>query len=151
MTGRTMKPITVEARLPAPPDEVFAFIADTRNDPQWCSNVETVEVIAGGAITPGTAFRFHQHFDRPGGRRMQFDVDVTIESTEGRSITWVADDRFQLRRITIAVEPAGEDSKVTQTTVATFKSPPGPARWMYPLLAKRTFKRQFAALAARYR
>jgi Polyketide cyclase / dehydrase and lipid transport len=149
MTTR-IKPINVAAHIPASPDDVFALVSDTRNDPSWCSNVESVEVVAGGEIRHGTTFRFHQHLDAPGRKRMQFDVDVTIEDVGDHTITWRVVDRFQERKISLTVVPEGSGSRITQTTEATFHASPGMARWVYPLLARRTFKKQFGDLAAHF-
>jgi uncharacterized protein YndB with AHSA1/START domain len=143
-----VRPVSVSAHIPASPDEVFAFVSDTRNDPLWCDNVETVELVEGTGIELGARFRFHQHLDRPGGERMQFDVDVEVVALGELSITWEAGDRFQRREITLSVEPEGEGSRITQVTRAIFLRPPGLARWVYPRLARRIFKKQFAGLAA---
>ncbi len=148
MPTHPVGPIRVSAHIPAPPDVVFAFVSDTRNDVEWCQNVETVEMVEGDTIRPGALFRFHQHLDRPGGERMQFDVDVeVIEMGEG-SIKWQADDRFQRRDITLTVEADGTGSRITQETRAVFKRKPGIAKWVYPVLARRIFTRQFRDLAA---
>ena len=142
------RPVTVSAQIPAPPDELFAFVSDTRNDPLWCKNVETVDLVEGSKVEPGARFRFHQHLDRPGAGRVQFDVDVEVLEMGERSIRWQAKDRFQIRDITLAVEPHGSGSRITQVTAATFLRPPGMAKWLYPLLARRIFGKQFRDLAA---
>jgi len=46
--------------------------------------------------------------------------------------------------------PDGEGSTVRQTAVAGFRRPPGLARWLYPLLARKTFKDQFERLAQHF-
>jgi hypothetical protein len=143
-----VRPVKVSAHVAADPDELFGFVSDTRNDPQWCENVETVEMVEGDAIRPGAKFRFHQHLDRPGGERLQFDVDVEVIEVGERSIRWRADDRFQTRDITLWVEPDGAGSRITQETAASFKRKPGMTRWLYPALARRIFKKQFEDLAA---
>ena len=146
--GYPARPVSVSAHIPSPPDVVFDFASDTRNDPLWCENVETVDLVGGSGIEVGTRFRFHQHLDRPGAERMQFDVDVEVVAMGERSITWVAKDRFQTREINLAVQPEGNGSRVTQVTRATFHHPPGSRKWLYPLLARRIFGKQFRALAA---
>jgi len=145
-----VRPVEVTADIDAPADVVFAFVSDTRNDPLWCDNVETVEMLAGDRIEVGARFRFHQHLDRPGGQRLQFDVDVEIVGLGEHVITWLATDRFQEREITLRVEPVGQGSRITQVTRASFHRPPGLARWVYPRLARRIFARQFRSLAARF-
>jgi uncharacterized protein YndB with AHSA1/START domain len=148
MASHPVAPVEVSGFVSAPPDQVFAFVADTRNDPLWCPNVETVEMISGEGVAVGTRFRFHQHLDRPGGGRVQFDGEVVVVELGERSIGWSVTDRFQDRLIRLRVEPEGSGSRVTQRTTASFHRPPGPARWVYPFLAPRTFKDQFGRLAA---
>jgi len=114
----------------------------------WCENVETVDLIEGDRVEVGTRFRFHQHLDPPGAERMQFDVDVEVMALGDSSITWVARDRFQTREISLTVEPDGTGSRITQVTKATFLRPPGTRKWLYPLLARRIFRKQFRDLAA---
>jgi hypothetical protein len=129
---------------------VFAFVSDTRKDPLWCPNVETVDQAEGDGVHVGARFRFHQHLDRPRQERMQFDVDVEVIEIGERTITWRATDRFQERLITLRVEPEGSGSKVTQTTRATFHRSPGLARWIYPTLARRIFRDQFRRLSEHF-
>jgi hypothetical protein len=150
MASYSVPPIVVSGPVPAPPETVLPFVADTRNDPLWCSNVEKVEMLTLEPVGVGSKFRFHQHLDRPGGRRMQFDVDVEITGLDDRSVTWRVEDRFQERDINIAVTPTATGSVVTQTTRASFKRSPGMARWVYPFLARRIFKDQLARLAGIY-
>lgn len=150
MTEYRVRPIKVSAHIPAVPDEVFAFVADTRNDPLWCPNVETVELVDGEGVEVGARFRFHQHLDRPGGERMQFDADVEIIGLGDNSITWKTADKYQTREIHLVVEPEGDGSKVTQVTRAIFRRRPGLARFVYPRLARRTFAAQFESLAKHF-
>jgi uncharacterized protein YndB with AHSA1/START domain len=140
--------VKVSARIPVPPDRLFAFVSDTRNDPLWCANVETVDLVEGGGVEVGARFRFHQHLDRPRSDRIEFDADVEIVDVGPGTITWHVTDKFQDRNIQLVVEPDGAGSKVTQITEASFQRPPGLAKWAYPLLARRIFKGQFEQLAA---
>jgi uncharacterized protein YndB with AHSA1/START domain len=146
----TLRPVRASVFVPAPPAVVFAYVSDTRNDPEWCPNVETVELVEGDGVEVGTTFRFHQHLDRPGGERLQFDADLEIIAIDGQSITWQANDRFQTRRIELTVSPEGSGSRVSQVTTATFHRSPGLARWVYPRLARGVFRHQFANLARHF-
>lgn len=150
MTAYPVRPVRASASIPAPADEVLRFVTDTRNDPLWCDNVETVELLTPEPIGVGSRFRFHQHLERPSGSRVQFDVDVEVISLTDRSVGWKTDDRFQERTITISVESDDSGSRVTQVTEAVFKRPPGLARWVYPSLARRAFEKQFARLAEHF-
>lgn len=147
--GFPARPVTVSMYIPADPDTVFAFVADTRNDPEWCPNVTDVEQTTGDGVAVGSRFTFHQVVEAR-GRSLESDVEVEVTGLDRHSIGWRVDDRFQTREVNLRVDPDGEGSKVTQTTTATFKRKPGVAKWVYPMLAKRTFKDQFARLAAHF-
>lgn len=150
MANHPVSPVTVSAHIPTAPDPLFAFVSDTRNDPAWCPNVETVDQVEGGGVEVGARFRFHQHLDRPRTERIEFDVDVEILELGDRSIVWRATDRFQERLIRLTVEAEGSGSRITQVTTASFHRPPGLVKWLYPFLARRIFKEQFESLAARF-
>jgi len=144
-----VRPVTVSVFVPAQPDEVFAYVSDTRNDPEWCPNVTDVEQVAGNGVSVGSRFRFHQSVEMR-GRRLDSDVEVGVLSVGENGIAWEVEDRFQMRHVVLRVEPADGGSTVTQETTATFKRKPGLAKWLYPMLARRTFRDQFASLAERF-
>lgn len=150
VANHPLRPVKVSAHIATPPDQLFELVSDTRNDPLWCPNVETVEMVAGSGVEVGTRFRFHQHLDRPRAERIEFDVDLEVIAIGDHSITWRASDKFQDREIRLSVEPEGEGSRITQVTTASFHRPPGLAKWVYPLLARRTFKKQFEQLSAQF-
>lgn len=142
-----IKPVKVSQFVPAPPETVFAFVADTRNDPVWCPNVTEVLQLSGDGVAKGSRFRFHQTVSA-GGRTFESDVDVEVLDMTSNAITWRIEDKFQERTVTLRVEPSGEGSIVTQITEAGFRRKPDfLTRTMYPTLAKRTFKDQFERLA----
>ena len=145
-----VRPVTCDAIIPAPPEMVLDFVADTRNDPLWCPNVESAELVSGDGVSVGSVFRYHQHLDSPGTKRTQFDGGVTIVDRTDDSITWRVTDRFQDRDIRVTVERHGEGTRITQVTSAAFKRPPGIARWGYPLLARRVLRDQFRSLARHF-
>ena len=53
--------------------QVFAFFADAENDPQWRSGVK--EIKRQGELGIGT--RYHQRVNRPAGRAITADIEVT--------------------------------------------------------------------------
>jgi len=150
MPKHSVRPIRVTTHVAAAPEEVFAFVSDTRNDPLWCPNVERVELVEGEGVAVGTKFRFHQHLDPPGRERIHFDAELEVIEFGDNSITWLASDKFQTREINLMVEPDADGSKVTQVTKATFHRSPGLARFVYPRLARRIFGEQFEHLAAHF-
>ncbi|HUG32263.1 MAG TPA: SRPBCC family protein [Acidimicrobiia bacterium] len=144
------RPVTASTNVSARPDEVFGYMADTRNDPEWCPNVTNARLVAGNGVELGARFEFHQRVEAQ-GRELTSDVTVEIVELGERHIRWRVEDRFQVRDVLLRVEPNGHGSVVTQTTTAAFKRKPGLARWwLYPMLARRTFKDQFRHLAERF-
>lgn len=145
-----VRPVTANAIIHADPKTVLDYVADTRNDPEWCPNVESAELISGDGAEVGSVFRYHQHLDTPGAKRAQFDGETTIVERTDTSIRWKVTDRFQERDVTVTVEPHPAGTKITQVTKAAFHRPPGIARWGYPLLAKRALSAQFDSLVRRF-
>jgi carbon monoxide dehydrogenase subunit G len=150
MSSYPVRPVTVSEHIPAPAPDVLAFVSDTRNDPAWCPNVDSVEMTSTGPIATGSTFRYTQHLDQPGRGRVTFDGDVEVVALDDRSITWRVTDKFQERAITCVVEPDGAGSRVTQTTEAAFRRSPGMARWLYPVMARRTLRDQLRHLRAHF-
>lgn len=149
MATSSVRPVNVSCQIPADPSDVLAFVADTRNDPLWCPNVSNVTQVEDDGVALGARFRFHQTVEA-GGRKLESDVDVEVVGLTEDSVSWRVEDRFQIRDVTLTVEPHGNGTKVRQNTVATFKKPPGLARWLYPLLARKTFRDQFSRLAEHF-
>lgn len=146
MSKHPVRPVTVSEHIPAPATDVLAFISDTRNDPQWCPNVDSAEMTSDGSIAVGSTFRYTQHLARPGTEPITFDGDVEVVALDDRSITWQVTDKFQERTITCVVEPDADGSEVTQTTRAVFHRSPGVGRWLYPFMARRTLRDQLRHL-----
>lgn len=57
-----------------PPAAVFAFFADSENDPKWRPLVQ--EITRNGPIGPGMTYR--QRITGPGGRGVPSDFEVTV-------------------------------------------------------------------------
>jgi uncharacterized protein YndB with AHSA1/START domain len=64
-------------------DEVFAFLADPENDPQWRSGVLDLKHVSGR----GVGARYAQGVKGPGGRRIPADIEIT-EFEPGQSIAF---------------------------------------------------------------
>lgn len=146
-----VRPVTVEGVVPASPDVVFAYVSDTRNDPEWCPNVGEVSQTVGDRVEVGARFEFDQTVEAR-GRTMDSKVALEVLAVADRTISWKAEDRFQVREISLAVVPHAEGSKVIQRTAAQFKRKPSfTVKALYPVLAKRTFADQFSRLADHFR
>lgn len=63
--------VTTIDRTPA---EVFAFLSNAENDPQWRSGVLDIARVSGDG---GTGTRYRQGVKGPMGRRIPADVEIT--------------------------------------------------------------------------
>jgi hypothetical protein len=150
MATAPVRPVNVSHQIPAHPADVLSLVADTRNDPLWCPNVTNVTQTEGAGVAVGSQFRFHQTVET-GGKTLESDVDVEVVGLTEDSVRWRVEDRFQVRDVTVTIEPDGDGTRVRQQTLATFKKDPGLiTRWLYPLLARKTFRDQFTRLAEHY-
>ena len=66
-----------------PPDDVFEFLANPENDPQWRSGVIDLKRVSGYGI----GARYAQGVKGPGGRRIPADIEIT-ELTPGETIAF---------------------------------------------------------------
>ncbi len=66
--------------IASPPDEVFAFFTDPRNDQRWRSHVK--EVAVEGTVREGS--KVHQVVAGPGGRGIPADLEVTAYEPPSR-------------------------------------------------------------------
>ena len=67
---------TIEINRPVA--EVFAFLADAENDPQWRTAVK--EIKRDGPLAVGA--RYHQRVAGPGGRPVPADIELTTYQPE---------------------------------------------------------------------
>lgn len=125
------------------PQEVWTFIADTRNDPQWCDKVDSVEQIAGDG--PGGEARYRV-LHRPIRRRKAKALAVTVEEYEPpRQLRLREEDDDAVFEVTYRLEGAGEGTALTQIDEIEWKIPfPGPQ--IGKIMVGRDIERQFAAL-----
>jgi uncharacterized membrane protein len=66
-----------------PRDDVFAFLADFENDPQWRTGVLDLKLVSGSGI----GARYAQGVKGPGGRRIHADIEIT-ELTPSETIAF---------------------------------------------------------------
>ena len=72
-----------EILINRPRDDVFAFLADPENDPQWRSGVLDLTRVSGH----GVGARYAQGVKGPGGRRIAADIEIT-ELTPSQTIAF---------------------------------------------------------------
>lgn len=58
-----------------PVEDVFAFVTDPANDPQWRNNVEISEITSEGPLGVGSTIRYISKFL---GRELDFTAEVTV-------------------------------------------------------------------------
>ncbi|HEV8688560.1 MAG TPA: SRPBCC family protein [Gaiellaceae bacterium] len=63
-----------ETTIARPPAEVFAFLANAANDPQWRAGVLDIARVSGDG---GAGTRYRQGVKGPLGRRIPADVEIT--------------------------------------------------------------------------
>jgi hypothetical protein len=116
-----------------PIEEVFAFVADSRNDPRWCPRVVTCEQVEGEGPQLGARYEaFHRpSLQRPHLRRIhvqEFDHPRLIRSRQ--------EDNVAVFTITYQLEPAGTGTRLAQRDEIEWRIPR-----RYVPLAKRIVRR----------
>lgn len=69
-------------KIDRPAGEVFSYVADSRNDPEWCPPVLEVEQTAGTGPEAGATYRY---VAKPGPRKLQGYIEITAMTTDERA------------------------------------------------------------------
>jgi uncharacterized protein YndB with AHSA1/START domain len=69
-----------------PPEAVWEYVADARNDPRWCHKVDSVEQVAGDGPGPGAKYRV-LHRPRPRKQAVELSMEV-LEFDPPRRLRW---------------------------------------------------------------
>jgi uncharacterized protein YndB with AHSA1/START domain len=127
-----------------PPEEVFAFVADARNDPRWCSTVVSCEQLAGDG--PGTGARYEaRHKPTPVHRVMPRSIEV-VEYAPPRLMRWRQEDSNGVFLIAYEVEPVAAGARLTQRDTIEWKVPGPVASVAERLFVRRHIGEQMADL-----
>ena len=95
-----------------PPEEVFAFVSDPRNDVEWCRRWCPVEALDPAAAGPGARYRV---LHRPIPLRPPREMDHSIVDWDPpRRIVWREDDGHDELIVTYTLEPASAGTRFTQ-------------------------------------
>jgi uncharacterized protein YndB with AHSA1/START domain len=92
-----------------PPDEVFAFLADPRNDPRWCNRVRSVEAVGEGE------YRVMHKPLRIQPRPYELHVRL-VASDPPRHIRWEERDRDGTLVVDYVLVPRAGGTRFTQRT-----------------------------------
>jgi uncharacterized protein YndB with AHSA1/START domain len=129
-----------------PAQEIWEYVADPRNDPQWCDKVRSVEQVEGEG--PGSGARYAV-MHRPIPMKRAKELAVTVEEFDPPSRMRIREeDDDGVFDVTYELEPAGDGTRLTQRDRIEWKIP----RFQQPLarrLVTRDVANQLAALKRR--
>jgi uncharacterized protein YndB with AHSA1/START domain len=127
-----------------PASEVFAFLADARNDPRWCATVVSCEQEAGDGPGPDARYLAH-HKPTPFHRVMPRSLEV-VAYEPPRLVRWRQEDANGVFHITYEVESAGDGARFTQRDTIEWKVPRPAGRLAERLFVRRHIGEQMADL-----
>jgi uncharacterized protein YndB with AHSA1/START domain len=111
-----------------PVEEVFAYLADARNDPEWCPKVISVEQVAGDGPGPGARYRV-VHKPVPGRAAREMD-HVCLSWRPPSAIEWREQDGVDVLVVTYSLEDLDGITRLTQRSDAELGAP----RVLHPLM-----------------
>lgn len=109
--------INHEEIIDRPAADVFAFIADPTNDPQWCPPVLAAEQIKG--VSPQAGARYRQTV-KPGPKELTNTLEIT-EYRPNRRMAWRGHNRMAEFHGRYDVEPANEGARVFMSSSLKLK------------------------------
>ncbi len=135
--------IGASIEIARPAEEVWALIADPRNDPQWCDHVISVEQVAGDG--PELDARYdvvHRPIRLRGPKSLSMAV---TEYEPPRRMGLREEDDDAIFEVTYELAKSGAGTRLTQTDDIEWKIPfPGPQ--IGRLWVNRGIRYQLAAL-----
>jgi uncharacterized membrane protein len=111
-----MAPVEIvrSVEIDRPAAEVFAFVADARNDPRWCPKVRSVEQVDSDRFAV-------VHKPVPGKPERRLDMTrVSMEAP--RRIEWLEEDGVDVFRVTYELEDTPGGTRLTQRSRADLGS-----------------------------
>src|SRR5262245_7117927 len=122
---------SAEVVIDRPPDEVFAFIADARNRPQWDRSVDGEDLTSPEPVGVGSTVRTTM---TSMGRELEWSWRITDHQPPARQRIESTDGPFPMS-LAWDLEPAGAG---TRARFAITGQPGGVMRLMQPLIARNT-------------
>ena len=126
-----------------PVDEVWAYIADPRNDPRWCDKVVSVDQVTGEGPGPDASYRV---LHRPMRLKKPKDLVLTVEEFDPPRLMRMRDeDDDGVFNVTYELEPVGQGTRLTQRDQIEWRIP----RFQRPIarrMVSRDIGHQFSAL-----
>ena len=104
-----------EIEIARPVDEVYAFVADARNDVRWCHKVQSVARVDDDRYEV-----VHKPVPLRPARRMDMR---RVRSEPPRLIEWLEDDGHDVFRVTYELEPTSAGTRFRQRSDADVAVP----------------------------
>lgn len=113
-TGEPARPMRIEktVTIARSVGEVWEFIADARNDPQWCDKVVSVEQLAGQGPGPDASYRV-MHRPRPFKPAVALTMDV-VEFGPPSRLRWREEDADAVFDVLYELEPTASGTVLKQ-------------------------------------
>lgn len=127
-----------------PVEEVFAFVADARNDPRWCATVVACEQRAGEGPGPGARYEA-RHKPTPFHRVMPRAIDV-LDYDAPRLMRSRQEDDNGVFTITYEVAAAGGGARLVQHDDIDWKIARGLVPFVERAFVRRHIGEQMTAL-----
>ena len=109
-------------------DDVFAYVADPRNDPEWCPKVLSVADTSGSG--PGPSARYDVvHWPVPVLSRRHMNY-VCLGWEPPNRIDWREDDSTDVLHVTYMLDDLGQSTRMTQRSRPELAAP----RVLHPLM-----------------
>ena len=126
-----------------PPAELWAFVADLRNDHRWCPKVQSVEQVEGDGPGPDASYRV---IHRPIRLKKPKPLAVTVEEFEPpQRMRMREEDDDAVFEVTYELPPAEGGPLLTQRDQIAWKIP----KFQLPLarrMVSRDIENQLSAL-----
>jgi uncharacterized protein YndB with AHSA1/START domain len=126
-----------------PVEAIWEFVADGRNDPQWCAKVVSVEQLAGQGPGPDARYRV-MHRPRPFRPPVELIVDVA-EFHPPRRLRWREEDHDAVFNVLYDLEPTPSGTRMKQVDEIEWKIGKA-ALPIARLIVSRDMGRQFRTL-----
>jgi uncharacterized protein YndB with AHSA1/START domain len=129
--------------IESPAEKVWEYIADGRNDPQWCDKVISVQQVTGDDPGPDAGYRV---VHRPIRLKKPKELAVTVEEFDPpRRMRLREEDDDGVFSVTYDLEPVGNGTRLTQRDQIEWKIP----RFQLPIarrMVRRDIDNQLSAL-----
>ena len=140
-----MAPVRIEKTITIarPVEEVWGFVVDARNDPQWCEKVVSVQQLAGDG--PGRDARYRvMHRPRPFKPAVALTMDV-VEFDPPHRLRWREEDADAVFDVLYELEPIAPGTRIKQVDDIDWKIGKA-ALPIARLMVSRDIGRQFRSL-----